>query len=185
MKQINLNKQKLRRLKKSRNHFLSLVRSIIYQQLSTKAADSIYKKFISICKKDPKPEDVLKTKLSGFKKAGISAQKQKYLKDLAKKFLDGTINPKNFNKMSDVEIREHLIQVKGIGVWSADMFLIFALNRPNVLPVGDLGIQHGFRIAFGLKKLPSERTMRMLAKPHEGEYTKLALYLWDVKDKLV
>ncbi len=187
-RKLKIDSSKLRKLKKSKNPYASLVRSIIFQQLATKAADSIYKKFLELFKLDkkknfPSPKEVLLKTPAQLKKAGISAQKASYLHDLSKKFLDGSIDHKKFHKMKDEEIREHLIVVKGIGRWSADMFLIFALNRPNILPVGDLGIQHGFRIAYKLKSLPSERTMKMLAKPHEGEYTKLSLYLWDVKDK--
>lgn len=80
--------------------------------------------------------------------------------------------------MSDEEIKEHLIQVKGIGPWTGDMFLIFALNRPDVLPVGDLGILKGFKKVFNLKKHPSIKKMHQLAKPHTGKRTELSLYLW-------
>ncbi len=183
MKKLKIDKKKLRKLSKTKNPFMSLVRSIIFQQLATKAATSIYNRFIELFENGkPTPERILKLSSTKFKKAGISGQKMSYLQDLSRKFLDGTINPKKFNKMSDEEISRHLIQVKGIGQWTADMFLIFALNRPNVLPVGDLGVELGFQKAFNLKSVPSERTMRRLAKPHEGEYTTLALYLWFVKD---
>jgi DNA-3-methyladenine glycosylase II len=84
--------------------------------------------------------------------------------------------------MTDNEIKEHLVQVKGIGPWTADMFLIFALNRKDILPVGDLGTKKGFQKAFNLKKLPTEKQMLKLAKPHAGERTLLTLYLWDLLD---
>ena len=84
--------------------------------------------------------------------------------------------------MSDDEIREHLIAVKGIGRWTADMFLMFALNRPNVLPVGDLAIQKGFMKAFGLRAMPDEKKMRKLAAEYEGDHTQLSLYLWHIID---
>ncbi len=184
LKKLKINKNKLRKLSKSKDSFASLGRAIIFQQLATNAAQTILDRFVALFpgKKFPKPEQVLKLSLEKFRSAGISAQKMSYLQDLARKFLDGTINPKNFNKMSDIEISEHLIRVKGVGQWTADMFLIFALNRPNILPVGDLGIKLGFKQAFDLKSVPSERTMRRLAKPHEGEYTNLALHLWFVKE---
>lgn len=183
VRKIKIEKKKLRKLSKTKDPFASLGRSIIFQQLATNAAQTIFDRFVALFgDKFPTPKQILKLSPAKFRSAGISAQKMSYLQDLARKFLDGTVNPKNFNKMSDQEISEHLCQVKGIGQWTADMFLIFALNRPNVLPVGDLGIKLGFKEAFKLKSIPSERTMRRLAKPHKGEYTTLALHLWFVKD---
>jgi DNA-3-methyladenine glycosylase II len=102
---------------------------------------------------------------------------------LADKFLDKTVEPKHFSTMTNAQITEHLTQVKGIGNWTADMFLIFALNRQNVLPVGDLGIRKGFQKVFNLKKLPSERHMLKLSKPHGHQLTNLSLFLWESLDK--
>ncbi len=84
--------------------------------------------------------------------------------------------------MSDGEVKEHLLQVKGIGPWTADMFLIFALNRPDILPVGDLGTRKGFQKAFNLKTLPTETQMLKLALPHAGARTELTLHLWGILD---
>lgn len=176
---IKINRRKLTKLSPSRNYFLSLASSIIYQQISTKAGNAIYKKFVSLFgDKKPRPEIFLKFSVLQLKSAGISPQKIGYLKNLAEKFLNKIINTKNFNKMTDKEVKDHLIQVKGIGPWTADMFLIFALNRKDVLPVGDLGIQKGFQKAFNLKKLPEEKMMRKLAEPHRGKRTELTLHLW-------
>lgn len=163
--------------------FLSLVRSIIYQQISTKAGDSISRNFCAIfAPKRPEPQTVLKLTTAKFKKSGISNQKEGYLRDLAKKFLDKTINPKKFSKMNDLEIKDHLVQVKGVGPWTADMFLIFTLKRPDILPTGDLGIKHGFKKYFELKELPTEVEMYALAKPYSGNWSELSLFLWDFKD---
>jgi DNA-3-methyladenine glycosylase II len=118
-----------------------------------------------------------------LREAGLSGQKARYLRDLASRFLDKTIDPRQFPNMSDEEIIEHLTAVKGIGEWTAHMFLIFALNRPNVLPIGDLAIKKGFQRAFGLRKLPSDKRMRELARPHEGAHTELALHLWRIMDE--
>ena len=87
--------------------------------------------------------------------------------------------------MSDQEVKEHLVRVKGVGPWTADMFLIFALNRKDILPVGDLGTQKGFQKAFKLKKLPTEKTMYKLALPHKGNYTELTLHLWQILESEV
>jgi DNA-3-methyladenine glycosylase II len=171
-------------LEPTKHPFYALVRSIIYQQLSGKAAASILKKFIALFpgKKYPTPAGVLALSDRALRNAGLSGQKISYVKDLSEKFIDGTINPKKFSSMSDEDIKEHLVKVKGIGPWTVDMFLIFALNRPNVLPVGDLAIRKGFQKAFKLKSIPTEKDMRKLAKPHDGEHTILSLYLWNIMD---
>ncbi len=183
MKKIKIDQNKLRTISPSKNHFLSLASSIIYQQISTQAGDAIYKKFLALFgKKKPTPELFLQFSISQLQSAGISPQKAKYLKDLSDKFLDKTINTKDFHKLSDEEIKEHLLQVKGIGPWTADMFLIFALNRENILPLGDLGIQKGFQKVFNLRKLPSAKQMQKLAKPHAGKHTELSLFLWQCLD---
>ncbi len=176
-----IDKKKLRPLSPSDNPFASLVRSIIFQQLSGKAAASILKKFIALWprKTFPAPNDILILTDAQFRSAGVSLQKAKYLRDLAAKFLDKTIDPKHFHKMTDQEIIDHLVQVKGIGEWTAHMFLIFALNRPDVLPTGDLAIKKGFVKVFGLRKVPTHEKMHTLAKAYAGERTKLSLYLWD------
>lgn len=184
MKKLTINRHALRPLVPSKNAFASLARSIIYQQLSGKAAGSILKKFRALWPRKffPTPADVLALPDQAFRGAGISGQKMGYLRDLAVKFIDKTIDPGHFPSMGDQEIEEHLVRVKGVGPWTAHMFLIFALNRPNVLPVGDLAIRKGFQKAFKLKTMPDEKTMRRLAKSHEGEHTYLSLYLWQIMD---
>ena len=180
---LKINKKKLRKITPTKNAFLSLARSIIGQQISTKAGQAIFAKFLLLFgKKRPTPEAFLQFSILDLRSAGISPQKAMYLKDLAEKFLGKTLNPKNFHKMSDEEIKDHLLQVKGIGPWTADMFLIFALNRMDILPTGDLGVKKGFQKAFNLKSLPTESTMRKLALPHKGEYTALTLHLCSILD---
>ncbi len=181
---LKINKKKLRKITPTKNAFLSLARAMIYQQISTKAGNAIYAKFLALFeKKKPTPEAFLNFNIAQLKSAGISPQKAGYLKDLSEKFLDKTINHKKFSKMTDGEIKEHLLAVKGIGPWTADMFLIFALNRPDILPMGDLGVKKGFQKAFNLKSLPTEKQMLKLAEPHSGEYTTLTLHLWGILDK--
>lgn len=181
---IKIDTAELRILVPTKNPFLSLASSIIYQQISTKAGDSIYKRFIGLFgRKKPSPKLLLSLRDQELRTAGLSVQKMGYIRDLAEKFLDGTIDLKQIPSMSDIEVKEHLVTVKGIGPWTADMFLIFALNRPNILPLGDLGIRKGFQKAFSLKTLPSQKTMRRLAKPYEGKYTELSLHLWHILEK--
>ncbi len=174
--------------------FRSLAESIIYQQLSGKAADTICKRFIVLfapnptsprfrgARKFPTPEDVLKIKVTKLRSAGLSQQKAGYLKDLAAKFKDGTINPKLFDRMSDAEIVEHVTRVKGIGEWTAHMFLMFTLGRPDILPTGDLGIQKAFQKVFKLKKKPSPEKMAKLAQCWSGHRTVACFYLWRMLD---
>lgn len=167
--------------------FQSLAEAIVYQQLSGKAADTILKRVIALFpnKKFPTPEDVLKVKVEKLRAAGLSGQKASYLKNLAAKFKDGTINPKLFKKMDDAEIIEHVAAVKGIGTWTAQMFLMFTLHRPDILPTGDLGIQKGFKRLFKLKALPSPSKMEKLARPWDGHRTLACMYLWRLMDSRV
>jgi len=184
-KRLVIEKHKLKRvLVPTENAFLSLARSIVYQQISTKAGNSIYGRFLKLFgRKKPTPKALLAFTDEHMREAGLSRGKIAYVRDLAEKFLDGTIDPKRFPEMTDEEIKEHLVQVKGIGPWTADMFLIFALNRENILPVGDLAIRKGFRTAFNLRSMPDEKKMRALAKQYAGEHTYLSLYLWQVVDE--
>lgn len=175
---------------RAREPFEALVRAIIFQQLSGKAAGTIHCRFLELYPasrkasqdKHPTPKQVAATSLAQFRSAGVSEQKAGYLHDLALKFGDGTIQPKKFPKMSDEEIRQHLIAVKGIGRWTADMFLMFTLHRPDVLPTGDLGIQKGMQKLFGLKKLPNPEQMQKLAAPWAPHRTVASRYLWELLD---
>lgn len=165
--------------------FASLIRSIIFQQLSGKAATSILNKFLALFPNSryPTPQEVLKLTDAKFRSVGISAQKATYLRDLAKRFIDGTIEPHRFKKMTDEEIREHLIVVKGVGRWTADMFLMFTLSRPDVLPTGDLGIQKGFKKHFSLRTLPDPAKMEKLSKEWQPYRTVACWYLWELVDE--
>jgi DNA-3-methyladenine glycosylase II len=170
--------------KRPSDPFESLIRSIIYQQLSGKAATTILARFLILFpdSRYPTPAEVLKLKDPQFKKAGISPQKMGYLRDLAKRFTDGTIDPTNFKKMTDDEIREHLLVVKGVGPWTADMFLMFTLYRQDIFPTGDLGIQKGFQKLFKLKTLPDAKTMLKLSKDWAPHRTVACWYLWELVD---
>ncbi|MDO8536908.1 MAG: DNA-3-methyladenine glycosylase [bacterium] len=165
--------------------FQSLAEAIVYQQLSGKAAATILKRFVALFpgKKFPAPADVLKIRTEKLRSAGLSGQKANYLKDLALKFTDGTIVPKKFHTMTDVEIIEHVTAVKGIGEWTAHMFMMFTLARPDVLPTGDLGIQKAFQKLFNLKKLPNPEHMQKLAEPWLGHRTVACFYLWRLVDE--
>ena len=165
--------------------FHALIRAIVYQQLSGKAARTILDRFLALYPKSrfPTPKELIATPVADMRSAGLSGQKTDYLKDLAEKFLDGTINPKRFARMEDQEIREHVIAVKGVGPWTADMFLMFTLGRPDVLPTGDLGIQKGMQKLFKLESLPTPEKMRSLAEPWKPYRTIASWYLWRLADE--
>ena len=118
-----------------------------------------------------------------MRSAGLSAQKVSYIKDLAVKFSDGTIEHRALHKMTTLDLIEHLIQVKGVGVWTVHMLLIFTLNRPDVLPTGDLGIRKGFQSLYRLKTLPDHKKMESLAKPWRAHASVASWYLWKVADE--
>lgn len=169
----------------SRDAFQSLAEAIVYQQLSGKAAGTICARFVALFpnKKFPTPEDVLKIKVGEMRTVGLSQQKSSYLKDLALKFTDGTIDPKKFKSMTNEEIIEYVTAIKGIGEWTAHMFLMFTLQRPDVLPTGDLGIQKGFQKLFNLRTKPSPEKMGRLAKQWKGHRSVASMYLWRLLDE--
>ena len=163
--------------------FEALVRSIIFQQLSGKAAGTILKRFHTLFKDNkPTPKAVLKVTDVKFKNCGISGQKMGYLRDLASKFLDKTIDPTHFHEMTDDAIRAHLITVKGIGRWTADMFLMFTLHRPDILPTGDLAIQKAIQRVYKLKSKPDVKKMEKIALKWQPYRTIASWYLWRTAD---
>ncbi|MDP3771812.1 MAG: DNA-3-methyladenine glycosylase [bacterium] len=169
-----------------KNPFQALVRSIIHQQLSGKAAETIYTRFLSLFgnkKKFPTPKEVSALPVELLRSSGLSAQKAGSLRDLAEKFSDGTIRHCAIKKMKNEEIIRHLTRVKGIGEWTAHMFLISTMNRPDILPTGDLGIRKGFQIVYGLKALPDKKRMEKLAVPWRAHASVASWYLWRAADE--
>ncbi len=169
---------------KNGDPYEALCRSIIYQQLSGKAAGTIHGRFVALFPdQKPVPQALLKKRRETLRKCGLSNQKTDYLYDLARKFNEGFITPDKFTEMTDEEIREHLIAVKGIGVWTADMFLMFTLGRTNVLPTLDLGIKKGFQKLFKLRALPDDKKMQKLAKDWHPYCSVASWYLWRLADE--
>ncbi len=164
--------------------FHALLRSIIYQQLSGKAAATILGRVETLFPDNrPMPETLLKIRAPRLRKAGLSMQKIGYVRDLALKIIDGTVDQRKFSKMTSDEIIEHVTAVKGIGEWTAHMLLIFSLNRLDILPTGDLGIRKGFQSVYGLKKLPTAKEMEKLARDWRTHASVAAWYLWRVADE--
>jgi DNA-3-methyladenine glycosylase II len=166
-------------VKITKNRYQSLVEAIIAQQLSGSAAESILKKFKKLFKsKFPKPVEVIKTPDSKIRSVGLSKMKIMYIKDLSKKIQSKQLNMRKISTKSDEYVVEHLTDVKGIGRWTAEMFLIFSLGRLDVLPVGDLGLKKGIQLMYSLKELPNEKEIERIAESWKPYRTVATWYLW-------
>ena len=171
------------KLSRNRNYFLVLCKAIIGQQISIKAADSITKRVQSLFKnKVPTPEKMEAISDESLRQSGLSGQKVKYLKDLAAKFLDGSIRTRRFHYQSNEEIIATLTTVYGIGTWTAEMFLIFSLGRLNVLPIADLGLQAGIKKIYKMRGLPSPKRMLALGEKWHPMETVGTWYAWRIQD---
>ena len=166
------------KLKKRSHHFAVLVESIISQQLATSAADAIFKRFKGLYPKFPTASEVLATRKSKLRTVGLSGMKIEYLKDLAMHVAEGKLDMRTISKMSDEDVISHLIQVKGIGRWTAEMFLIFSLGRQDVFPVGDLGLRKGVQVLFSLPDIPKPQEVEKLGKVWKPYRTIATWYLW-------
>jgi len=170
-------------IKLRKDPFQSLVETIIYQQLAGGAADAIYGRFVKIYRRFPRPSQLLATKDARLRAAGLSSRKIEYLKDLATRVSDGRLKLGLLPEMPDEEVIEQLEKVKGIGRWTAEMFLIFCLGRLNVLPVGDLGLRKAMQKAYSLSELPSPENMRTIAQPWNPYCSIATWYMWKSLEK--
>ncbi len=170
-------------LEVKRNRFESLCQAIIYQQLSMKAAAGIYKRFRALHRWKISPQRTLSLKKTSLRKVGLSERKIEYIRDLAGKFSDGTIDARRLGEMSDVEVIETLTKVRGIGEWTSHMFLIFSLGRFDVLPIGDLGFRRAVMEAYGLESIPSDEQLLAISERWRPYRTVAAWYLWRSADK--
>ena len=167
------------RLKRNRNFFVVLCRSIVSQQISTAAADTIYSRFQKLFDgQTPTPERVARLKDAPLRAAGLSRQKAAYLKDLSHRFLDGTVRPHQLNYLGNEEIIDRLTGVHGIGRWTAEMFMIFSLNRLDVLPVDDLGLRVAVQNIYGMKARPDAQRLRAIGKKWNPLETVATWYAW-------
>jgi DNA-3-methyladenine glycosylase II len=158
--------------------FESLVRSIVFQQLSGRVARVIFDRLAAAAGGELTPQNILKLRPVRMRSAGLSAQKTAYIRDLARHARDGKVVFEQLPHLQDDEVIEQLTMVKGIGVWTAHMFLIFALRRPDVLPTGDLGIRAAVRKAYGLEALPKPAEIEALAESWRPYCTVASWYLW-------
>jgi DNA-3-methyladenine glycosylase II len=158
--------------------FESLVRSIVYQQLSGRVASVIFARLSAAVRNQITPDNILKLRPARMRSLGLSAAKTTYIRDLARHTRDRKVVFEGLEILSDDGVIEQLTQVKGIGTWTAHMFLIFALRRPDILPVGDLGIRSAMRKAYGLKDLPARAEMESIAERWRPYCSVASWYLW-------
>ena len=163
---------------KETNYFEAIIRSIIYQQLSTKAASAIHNRFKQLFENDNlRPVDVFNNSIDRYREIGLSKQKVSYIINVAHEFNNELI-PKNLEDFNDGDIIDMLTRIKGIGRWTAQMFLMFSLNRSDILPELDLGIQKGVKIYFKLNELPSGDYIIKQAELWRPYRTLASWYLW-------
>lgn len=166
------------------DHYGALVRSIVGQQLSTKAALSIFNRLTDrFGGRTPTPEEVLADDPEELRAAaGLSRAKVSFLRSLADHVLDGSLELERLNELPDEEVIAELVAVRGLGLWSAHMFLMFRLRRPDVLPVGDLGIRRAVMQRYDLKELPAPQQLLQIAEPWRPYRTIACRFLWRVLD---
>ena len=158
--------------------FHALAESILYQQLNGKAAATIFDRFTALAGDPLTPEGILKLTDAQMRGVGLSRQKTAYLRDLSEKTKAGLLEFEHMPDMSEDDVIAHLTQVKGIGVWTAHMFLIFTLRRPDILPVGDYGVQAAIKKHYKKRKWPKPAVMLKIAKPLAPYRSIACWYLW-------
>ena len=165
--------------------FGGLVEAIVSQQLSTRAAATIYGRLRAILPGGgpPTPEALMPLSDDALRRVGLSRQKTGYLRDLSRKVMEGTVETDGLSSLTDEEIVAELTKIKGIGCWTVEMILIFRLTRPDVLPVGDLGIVKAIQKAYGLRKTPDAKRMQKIAEPWRPYRSVASWYLWASLEK--
>jgi DNA-3-methyladenine glycosylase II len=169
-----------RRVARSRDHYGALVRTIVGQQLSTRSARAIHGRLTQrFGGRAPTPEEILADDPDELRTSvGLSHAKVRYLRSLAEHVLDGSLELGKLGRLPDDEVTARLTAITGIGRWSADIFLMFHLQRPDVLPVGDLGIRKAFQTLYGLPELPAAPEMERIAQPWRPYRSVACLFLW-------
>ena len=162
----------------TKNPFQTLVEAIIYQQLSEASATAITKRFLKLYKKFPTPKQVIDTTDKKLKDTGISGTKINYIKGLSKQVIQKEIDFRKISKLSDEKVIEELTKIKGIGNWTAQIYLMFCLQRTDILPVGDLGIQKGIKDLFSLKELPDPKTLEEFSARWKPNRSIACWYIW-------
>lgn len=169
-----------------KNYYQELVESIISQQLSVKAAATIQKRFLELFNSSgfPSPDLIIEKDLEELRSVGLSRQKASYIQDLASKVIDGTVRFNHLDALDNENVIAELTQIKGVGVWTVHMFLMFCMGRLNVLPVGDLGIKNGIQKLYNLESLPDPSTIEAISRDNSWHpYESVASwYVWHSLD---
>ena len=162
--------------------FHSLAEAILYQQLNGRAAVTIFNRFTALAGDPLTPEGILKLTDAQMRQVGLSRQKTSYLRDLAEKTHAGLLEFERMPEMTEEEVIAHLTQVKGVGVWTTHMFLMFTLRRPDILPTGDYGVQAAIKKHYKKRKWPKPAVMEKIAKPWSPYRSIACWYLWKSMD---
>ena len=162
--------------------YIALARAIVGQQVSTKAAASIWAKFEEALGGDPSPEAVVAAEVDVLRGAGLSGAKASYVRDLAEHVVSGELDLVRIAELADEDVIADLTEIKGIGRWTAEMFLIFHLGRPDVISAGDLGIRRAIQIAYELEELPGPTDTERISDPWRPQRTLACLHLWHSLD---
>jgi len=158
----------------------ALLRAIVGQQLSTKAARTIYGRVLELFDgTTPSPEQLLEADESDLRGAGLSGRKVEYVRDLASHVIEGELELDRLDQLDDADVIEEIVAVRGLGVWTAEMFLMFHLERPDVLSGGDLGIRKAIQIEYGLEEMPSPAKVQEIGEPWRPHRSLASLYLWE------
>lgn len=160
--------------------FPYLLRTICYQQLAGAAAATIHGRVVGALNGDVTPQKVLRVRETTLRKAGLSAAKLRAIRDLASKIRSGEVEVHDLSEQTDDEVIDRLVRVRGIGVWTAQMFLMFRMHRPDVWPTGDLGVRNGYGKAHGLEGAPTEKELAPLGEPYRPWRSAAAFYCWRI-----
>lgn len=170
-------------LRRSTNFFLTLLESIVWQQLSWKAALTIHERLLrTIGTPRPKPADVLRTPVDDMRAAGLSRAKSDYLHDLSARFEDGRFPRRRIRLLSDEEVVAQLCEIKGIGLWTAEMFLMFGLNRLDVFPAGDVGLRNALAKRYRLRNASNMKRLEAISRRWRPYRTIASWYVWASSD---
>ena len=158
----------------------ALLRAIVGQQLSTKAARTIYLRVVELFDgATPSPEQLLEASEEDLRACGLSGRKTEYIRDLARHVLSGELELDRLDQLSDEDVIEEIVAVRGLGQWTAEMFLLFHLERPDVLSGGDLGIRKAIQVEYGLGEMPSAARVIEIGEPWRPHRSLASLYLWE------
>lgn len=179
----NLSLERRRRGRPRTDAYGALLRAVVGQQLSTKAAATIYGRVLELFGGEvPSPQDLLGADVAQLRAAGLSGRKVEYLRDLANHVLDGSLEVERLHELDDQTVIQEIVAVRGLGEWTAHMFCMFHLERPDILPVGDLGIRNAVRTEYELEELPAPAELERIAEPWRPHRTLACLYLWESLD---